>query len=74
MTMLDDQKMVACRISAAQRLYRTAQGFSPGSRLVKGALKAAPDVGRAGGITHDNLKTRLGRHFQGGSALRITQA
>jgi hypothetical protein len=41
--------------------------------VVKGALKVAADVGRAGRMTHEEPKTRLGRHFQGGSALRITQ-
>ena len=46
-----------CRAFAAKRLYRTAQGFNPGLRwLEKGALKVAPDVGRAGGMTNGLLK------------------
>jgi hypothetical protein len=38
---------------AAKRLYKTAQGFNPGSGDRKGALKAAPDVWRGSGIRRE---------------------
>jgi hypothetical protein len=40
---------------AAKRLYKTAQGFNPGSGDRKGALKVAPDVG-CGGIRPEQPK------------------
>jgi hypothetical protein len=44
-----------------------------GQVAVKGALKVAPDFGRGGGTIPEELRMRLGRHFQGDFAFRITQ-
>jgi hypothetical protein len=57
----------------AKRLHIIAQGFSPGSVILRGALKVAPDVSALEKIKVPRPGPNLGRHFQGDFIGRLTQ-
>jgi len=72
--MLHQFALAACVGLAAKRLYRTAQGFSPGLSSAKSALKVAAEARlQAVRVLFERRATNIGCHFQGTFADQLTQ-